>query len=121
MGILTLKLDKTFDYVFAKNTFTSLTGELAIVQRISNKILLWLGEWFINSESGFDWEDVFQNAFDESILAEQLRAYIQSDEFIEIVTELTVIIENDKRLGKVVFSAITADGDTLTDIEVLLS
>lgn len=118
MSLLTIQQDKTFDWRIEDNRFKTITDVDAIIQRIKNKILLWTGEWFIDLEAGFDWEDVLSNPPDEEILNDILKAYIQNDEFIDIVTELNIKINRATRKTTITLSAITADGDPINDITI---
>jgi len=118
MPLKTIAQNKDFGFKFENNTFKTIEGVEAIIQRIKNKILLWTDEWFLNIEDGFDWEDTLSNPAEEIVLEDLLRAYIQSDIFIDIVTEISVKINRGLRKTDITFSAITVDGDPIEALEI---
>lgn len=60
MGILTFRIvDRQIE--FANNTLTVITGAEALRQRLNNRMLLWLGEWFLTPLEGIDWLDILES------------------------------------------------------------
>lgn len=113
MALKTIAQDSEGDFIFRSGTFEFLEGHLAVIQRIKNRISLWLGEFLSNPDDGFDWADVLENGANEEDLKNIMRAYIQADDFIEFVLEIDVVVNRNNRTASIKFKAITNDGETV--------
>ena len=108
MGILTLKIVDD-EIEFANNTLTQITGEDALKQRLENRMLLWLGEWFLEPTEGIDWLDILEAKPPDLPQTEKaIRTELEKDPAVVTVDELTLdFTRADRRL--VIEWAVTAD------------
>lgn len=89
-----------------------LTGIAAIVQGVTCRLRLFLGEWFLNLTHGVDWQDILGEKFNETLLyAEMQKQILATPGVIGIVT-LSATFNNETRAANVTFVAATAFGNT---------
>jgi|GEM_PF-2005866 len=112
MGVRTLKVENN-DFVFANNRLTQIGGLDALAQIISNRLKLWLGEWFANEEAGIDYFGLFnqdKNAPIEKRARIIFRAAILADPRIDKILTFNLSFSNSNREMTLDFTA-QADGD----------
>ena len=118
MGIRTIKITKS-EMEFQVNKITEIFDGDAIIQRVKNRIKLWLGEWFLDIEvtgveQGFDWEDILNNQLDNERFKEELRIYIEADETVDFIDGIEVNVDRKKRILKVTFRGKAVEGFSIS-------
>ena len=113
MSAILLTKDGDFDLTARGLQITSDVQTLAI-QDIRGRLLLWLGEWFLDVRQGFPWlEVVFVGRPDIRIIGQLLRRAISTSPFVEKLAGVEVSFDKAAREFSFAFNAQLTDGTVL--------
>jgi len=108
MGIIALKIVGD-EIEFADNALTVITDAEALRQRLKNRMLLWLGEWFLAPTVGIDWLDILESKPANLVEVDRrLRAELLSDPAVTGITEYESSFDRSARKLTVSW-AVTTD------------
>jgi hypothetical protein len=68
------------------------------------------GEWFLNEEMGIDFNKMHGKNVNEQAIRQQIRNGLSQETRIKSVDDITVILDNVKRVSTVTFVATSDDG-----------
>ena len=100
------------------------TGNLLIVtgleglrQRVLERLLFWVGEWFLNAPDGVDYrEEIFQRPISSGLAAAEISEQIRSVEGVDNVSRVTASIDPDTRRFHYSATVHSSFGDTEVNI-----
>lgn len=106
----------TGDLAFVNNRLVAITGAEEKAQKIRNRLRLFQGEWFANTQAGTPWYQQILGIKNPPIaLIEKLfRDVILSVEGIAYVQTVTLIFDPAKRTLVYEFDAVADDGTNIT-------
>ena len=87
------------------------TGIDAIAQRVEQRLLLLLGEWFLNMDRGVPYlPDILGNIFDEALIRTRIAEEITKVEGVVRIIEATVELDTETRILRYVARILTDEG-----------
>jgi hypothetical protein len=107
----------THDLLLSPGGELSLTSGVpqAAAQRITIRLALFLGEWFLDTSAGVPYfQQILTQAPDDGTLRTLFRKHIEADPYVVAVTRVTVSIDRTTRVLSVSFDAQLTDGSELT-------
>lgn len=114
MGIKTLNIENN-DLVLSSGNLEMITGSEALQILTTNRLKMWLGEWFLAPTSGIDWLGLMNqsNAIDPvKRISAALRDQILSDSRIKKINSM--VVEYDRATRKVSATiSLKTDSDTI--------
>lgn len=108
------------DITIEGNDFATVENDAATRQRLVQKLRLWRGEWFLNTDAGFPYlQQVLGQTPRPEVVSSLLRQLIQNDPGVESVQSLDLQYDDVRRELSARFRATLENGNT-EDIEVTL-
>jgi hypothetical protein len=89
-----------------------LSGIPAIVQGVTCRLRLFLGEWFLKLTDGVDWQDILGEKFNETLLYTEVSKQILATPGVTGIVSLTATFDNPSRAATVTFVASSEFGNT---------
>ena len=87
--------DANGDFVFGHGLNDYLVGNDAVAQLIEDRLLLWLGEWFLDISEGVDWPSVLGTkppAMNEAEIA--VRECVRATETVTDITDFAMAFDH---------------------------
>lgn len=108
------------DIAIEGNDIATIDNDAATRQRLVQKLQLWKGEWFLNTDAGFPYlQQVLGQTPRPEVVSSLLRQLILNDEGVDAVQSLKLNYDNVKRELSARFRAKLTNANT-EDIEVTL-
>lgn len=90
------------------------SGSQAIAQRVKQRLLLFLGEWFLDETEGVPYlQRVLTKGENQDAIRQLFIREVAETEGIEEIEQLDFTVNNESRIGSVSFIATTTTGDTI--------
>jgi hypothetical protein len=87
--------DENGDFVFGHSMSDYLTENAAIALLLENRLMLWLGEWFLDISAGIDWPAILGSKPAALRLVEaEVRACASATEGVERIDNLQISIDH---------------------------
>lgn len=103
------------DLVFAGNDLLMVAEGEELVQCVRLTLSTQRGEWFLDPSLGIDHQAFLGKAPNEQEMREEIRDGLFQDPRISAVEEITFVQDRSTRTQTVSFTAIGADGETITE------
>lgn len=108
------------DLVISGGDIQTVSGRMATRQRLEQKLLLWRGEWFLDTDAGFPWlQSVVGQRPTPQVVRSLVFDLVQSDPSVRSVENLVLNQDNVERRLEISFDARLTSGETET-IEVAI-
>ena len=129
MAVLKTWKMKDGDIVFSAGQFVWIYDNDAVLQRLENRLKLWLnevrnlrvktlaeqGQNVVGTTAGIDYLDIFNGVYSQERIEDIFRSDLLNDEFVTSVDTLTVEVNRGQRVLTVNFEVTSAiDGETIT-------
>jgi len=111
--MINLQLDSSGD-IFARNYgLARLSGNEQIAQRISTRLKLLLGEWFLDTGQGVPWfERILVKSPNRAIVQGVLKRTIIQTPGVQELTSFGIVEQDDRKI-MVQFTVTTSNGNTV--------
>ena len=108
---MNIKLDANGDWDITNNQLQLVTGQDEIAQKISNRLKLFLGEWFLDVRLGVPWfsKILKKNPNPSEIEAILIQQIIETTGVVTL-NSIELSLDNATRKLRVEFEAQTTDG-----------
>jgi len=104
-------LDKNNDLVLVNGSFATVNEGEEVAQHIRTRLLFYIREWFLNTNSGTPWfDEVFVRPVDLSRVETLIKNRIRSTPGVTELTEFELSLNRNTRILTVAFSATTDFG-----------
>lgn len=111
---------ETGDLAIVAGNLGIVTEAAAIAQAIRCRLLLFLGEWFLDTRQGVPYfQRVLVKNPDLPLVASTVRTAILGTPGVARLTQYSQAYDSATRRLTVAFTAVTDDGDEISDSEVL--
>lgn len=112
----TLDPSASHDIVIEKGELRLVTGADAVIQRISNRCNIFLGEWFVDAREGVPYfSDLFLQGIDPEYVAQVFRRIIQDVEGVLEVIDVVPTLDKRAAQLNITFTARIEGDQLLTD------
>lgn len=98
------------DFVVDGNSWEEITGVEAVRQRISHRLRMWKGDWFLDSTEGVDWIGIFEKPFSLRRMKAEILGVLKKDEMVEQVEDMEFIPDFSNRSLKINITVLV-DGE----------
>ena len=99
-------LTSSWDLAIENGDFVHIDEVQSVVQRVTIKLKLWRGEWFLDTDQGTPWiQDILIKQVSESGSAAALRASILEVEDVQAIDKFEFSINNETRDFALTFNA----------------
>jgi len=91
------------------------SGDEATIQRLRQKFLLWVGEWFLNIDAGIPWREILGEKPEPQVLSTIFRSVIADDPGVDEILEFELDFEGSTRKLKIKWRARLTSGEIAED------
>lgn len=91
------------------------TGTAAVAQGLRIRLLMFLGEWFLDLSMGIPYLNIIGQAYDDVLVRTVFRKVILSCPGVQSLASLAVSLNSQTRQLTVSWTVVTVFGDTVTD------
>ena len=107
-----LLLDSTGDVDITENKLSLTTGQTAIAQRLSQRLRLFFGEWFLDKTRGVPWiQQVFVKNPNATIVDAVIKREIIAEPAVREIQTFELDLNTSTRLLTVTFRVLTSEGE----------
>lgn len=111
------KLDANGDYTFGNGQLDFYRDEPAAVgQSVMTRLLLWLGEWYLNIDEGTPYMQGILGKYSQSVADTTIQERVLATENVTDILNYESSIEPNKRDLSVTFDLDTAFGPTTVEV-----
>ena len=112
--MLIRKRDENGDIYIGHSLVDFLSGDQAIAELLKRRIMLWLGEWFLNVTEGVDWANILGCRPAQVIYLErQMRSVILGTQGVESIQSYDQTFDHRTDGASVTASILTENNTTL--------
>ena len=107
------------DIVIENGRILWVTGAKAVRQRLENRLALWQGDWFLDTDAGIPWKDILEGGFGDEQIKQVIKGELLADEYVSEVISIDLARDRANRALNVTFQSKGLEGMTEGEVSII--